>query len=407
MSQIETIMLVALGFAVAALIALFLGRLTWVFALGLGKKRMQRATPTTIAELQADRDRLRAEYAMLSRKLELRMTDLKTRLAEQMAEVSRNRNRIDHLISELRIRDKLINEREGELQSLRVQLAPLESELTSRTASVQQLKEQLRGRDEEIHKLSQVMEKLRAELTERNRQIAAMKKDIADREATGSLFHPDSLSAPDRLKKRIDDLTSLSTQIETQRQHLQTQKSELESLKSEIVAHSAVEHSASPAAAGAGSTALQQTSTTVAEGEALAELETSSRNLEQQLKVAERETAELENELKRLDESFNARLAEFNLNVDNAGPESSSKPPTTEQPGLTEIPATGESVAVLKSGAAAQGPIASSTEIVETVAEATGTEPRPVVPASRPLRGVANVISLAARLRGQHKAPQG
>jgi hypothetical protein len=145
----------------------------------------------------------------------------------------------------------------------------------------------------------------------------------------------------------------------------------------------------------------------VAKGEALAELETSSRNLEQQLKVAERETAELENELKRLDESFNARLAEFNLNVDNAGPESSSKPPTTEQPGLTEIPATGESVAVLKSGAAAQGPIASSTEIVETVAEATGTEPRPVVPASRPLRGVANVISLAARLRGQHKAPQG
>ena len=72
MSQIETIMLVALGFAVAALIALFLGRIAWVFALGLGKKRMQRAAPTTIAELQSDRDRLRAEYAMLSRKLDKR-----------------------------------------------------------------------------------------------------------------------------------------------------------------------------------------------------------------------------------------------------------------------------------------------------------------------------------------------
>jgi chromosome segregation ATPase len=195
MSQIETIMLVALGFAVAALIALFLGRIAWVFALGLGKKRMQRATPTTIAELQSDRDRLRAEYAMLWRKLELRMSDLKTKLAEQMAEVSRNRNRIDHLISELRNRDRLLNEREAELQSLRIQLAPLESELTARTASVQQLKEQLRGRDEEIHRLSHTSEKLRAELTERNRQIAAMKKEIADREASGVLLHPDSLSA--------------------------------------------------------------------------------------------------------------------------------------------------------------------------------------------------------------------
>jgi chromosome segregation ATPase len=178
MSQIETIMLVALGFAVAALIALFLGRIAWVFALSLGKKRMQRAAPTTIAELQSDRDRLRAEYAMLSRKLELRMNDLKTKLAEQMAEVSRNRNRIDHLISELRSRDRLINERDTELQSLRVQLTPLESELTARTAAVQQLKDQLRSRDEEIHRLTQASERLRAELTERNRQIAAMKKEI-------------------------------------------------------------------------------------------------------------------------------------------------------------------------------------------------------------------------------------
>ena len=95
MSQIETIMLVTLGFAVAALIALFLGRMIWSYALGLGKRRMQRSAPASMAELQADRDRLRAEYAMLARKLELRLDDLKTRLAEQTAEVSRNRNRID------------------------------------------------------------------------------------------------------------------------------------------------------------------------------------------------------------------------------------------------------------------------------------------------------------------------
>jgi myosin heavy subunit len=404
MSQIETIMLVALGFAVAALIALFLGRIAWVFALGLGKKRMQRAAPTTIAELQSDRDRLRAEYAMLSRKLELRMNDLKTKLAEQMAEVSRNRNRIDHLISELRSRDRIINERDIELHSLRVQLAPLESELTARTASVQQLKEQLRSRDEEIHRLTQAAERLRAELTERNRQIAAMKKEIADREASGDLLHPDSLSAQERLKKRIDDLTSLSRQIETQRRHLVHQKIELDSLKSEIDASSAAAGTAASDTDARGSFKLASPNP---EADSLASLDMSSRHLEQQLSAAERETAELENELRLLDETFNARLAELNVGIDNTARLTGTVP-------FEAVESTGLAERASAQGSIEPAPPAATESHVETaeavsvdsppesLAQANGTDPPPVSQASRPLRGVANVISLAARLRGQH-----
>jgi chromosome segregation ATPase len=370
MSQVETIMLVALGFAVAALIALFLGRFAWVFALRLGKKRMQRAAPSTIAELQADRDRLRAEYAMLSRKLELRMNDLKIKLAEQMAEVSRNRNRIDHLISEVRSRDAQLSQRDTELQGLRMQITPLETELSARTATVQNLKEQLRGRDEEIHKLSQTLEKLRSEISERNRQIAAIKKDVADREAWGVLA-PDALSAQNRLQKRIDDLMSLSRQIETQRRHLNQQKDEFESLKSELINQkldTAASDSDVPAAASG--------------DDALMNIDHSSRELERQLSAAERETAELESELKKLDESFNAKLAELNIAIDGA----SNLPvaePTAEPPVLADT--------------------ADTTEAPAEIAVATGTEPLAAAHASRPLRGVANVISLAARIRSQQK----
>jgi chromosome segregation ATPase len=399
MSQIETIMLVALGFAVAALIALFLGRIAWVFALSLGKKRMQRSTPTTIAELQSDRDRLRAEYAMLSRRLELRMSELKTKLAEQMAEVSRNRNRIDHLISELRARDKQLHERDTELQSLRVQLGPLEQELTARTASVQQLKEQLRSRDEEVQKLAQTLEKLRSELTERNRQIAAMKKDIADREATGALLHPDALSAQARLKKRIEDLTSLSQQIETQRRHLVHQKIELASLKSEI--------SAGGPADGEASLAMGDIKGSDAEAHALTTLDESSRDLEQQLNAAERETAELENELRQLDQTFNARLAELNFGIDNA-----AKLGGTLSAGADETLALSDEATRLETE-----PAEAAAEPAEMVAAPTESDP-PTPPAasdlepesqpvlaqtSRSLRSVANVISLAARSRSQQK----
>ena len=371
MSQVETIMLVALGFAVAALIALFLGRFAWVFALRLGKKRMQRAAPSTIAELQADRDRLRAEYAMLSRKLELRMNDLKIKLAEQMAEVSRNRNRIDHLITEVRSRDTQLAQRDAELQSLRMQLTPLETELSGRTATVQNLKEQLRGRDEEIQKLSQTLEKLRAEISERNRQVAAMKKDIADRQASDGLA-TDALSAQDRLQKRIDDLMSLSRQIETQRRHLNQQKDEFESLKSELINQKLADTSASDSGI----------SSAAAGDSAMTNLDHSSRELERQLSAAERETAELESELKQLDENFNAKLAELNIAIDGASKLPLAEP-TAEPPILADTADTAEAPA--------------------EIAVATGTEPLAAAHASRPLRGVANVISLAARIRSQQK----
>jgi chromosome segregation ATPase len=373
MSQVETIMLVALGFAVAALIALFLGRFAWVFALRLGKKRMQRAAPSTIAELQADRDRLRAEYAMLSRKLELRMNDLKIKLAEQMAEVSRNRNRIDHLITEVRSRDAQLTQRDAELQSLRMQLTPLETELSARTATVQNLKEQLRGRDEEIQKLSQTLEKLRTEISERNRQVAAMKKDIADRQASDGLA-TDALSAQDRLQKRIDDLMSLSRQIETQRRHLNQQKDEFESLKSELINQKLADAAASDAGM----------SSTAAGDKGLTDLDHGSRELERQLSAAERETAELESELKKLDENFNAKLAELNIAIDGASKLPVAEP-TAEPPILAETADT------------------ETAEVPAEIAVATGTEPLAAAHASRPLRGVANVISLAARIRSQQK----
>jgi chromosome segregation ATPase len=380
MSQIETIMLVALGFAVAALIALFLGRFAWVFALRLGKKRMQRAAPSTIAELQADRDRLRAEYAMLSRKLELRMNDLKIKLAEQMAEVSRNRNRIDHLISEVRSRDAQLAQRDAELQGLRMQLTPLETELSARTATVQNLKEQLRGRDEEINKLSQTLEKLRSEISERNRQIATIKKDVADREAWGILA-PDAASAQDRLQRRIDDLMSLSRQIETQRRHLNQQKDEFESLKSELIGQKLAD------------TAVSDTGVpSAAEGDdALMNLDHSSRELERQLSAAERETAELESELKKLDENFNAKLAELNIAIDGASKLPVAEP-TAEPPLLADAADAADAVDT-----------ADTTEAPAEIAVATGTEPLAAAHASRPLRGVANVISLAARIRSQQK----
>ena len=115
MSQTETLLLIGLGFSLAALLALFIGRLMWPFAIRLGARRMQRQVPSTVAELHTERDRLRAEYALLSQKLGARVESARASMAEQMAEVNRTRNRIETLVIELNQRDANLAARDQEI----------------------------------------------------------------------------------------------------------------------------------------------------------------------------------------------------------------------------------------------------------------------------------------------------
>ncbi len=62
MSKTEALLLIGLGFSIAALLALFIGRLMWSIAIRLGSRRMQSQVPSTVAELHTERDRLRAVY---------------------------------------------------------------------------------------------------------------------------------------------------------------------------------------------------------------------------------------------------------------------------------------------------------------------------------------------------------
>ncbi len=165
MFQIETIMPFAPGFILAALIAMFLGRGLWSYGVKIGQRRMQKLLPTSITELQADRDRLRAEYAIMTRKLELRLDNLKDRMAKQMVAVSRHKTRIEKLHGEVGKRDGLLLERARQIAAIRANSEPLESELVARTVSIQQLKEQLRNKAELVENLERenVQLRLRAE----------------------------------------------------------------------------------------------------------------------------------------------------------------------------------------------------------------------------------------------------
>ena len=87
--MIMTIMLVALGFLAATLLALLLAPLFWRRAERLTTRRLEQSMPMSIAETEADRDQLRASYAIIIRRLEAALSQEKMRSARQLVKISR------------------------------------------------------------------------------------------------------------------------------------------------------------------------------------------------------------------------------------------------------------------------------------------------------------------------------
>jgi chromosome segregation ATPase len=135
---IENIMYFALGALAAGLIALMIMPAIWRRAVRLTRKRIEAATPMSMAEFRADKDRLRAEFALSTRRLEMNVEALRKRLADQVGDISRKRNDLSALKTDRDQHLASVAELEERETDLRARILELEHdgiELSQRLAS--------------------------------------------------------------------------------------------------------------------------------------------------------------------------------------------------------------------------------------------------------------------------------
>jgi len=156
---IENIMYFALGLLAAGLLALIIMPAVWKRAVRLTKRRIEAATPITMAEFRADKDQLRAEFALTTRKLEMTIETLRKRLADQLNDADGRRTDMGVLkneregylaeLSERGTREAQMSARLAELErdttDLGQRLRMRERELLERGKEVQSLREATRG----------------------------------------------------------------------------------------------------------------------------------------------------------------------------------------------------------------------------------------------------------------------
>ena len=187
--MIESVMYFGIGFLVAALFGLLFVPLVHNRAVRLTMKRLEASTPLSIAEIRADKDQLRAEFAMTTRRLEMSVDKLKAKTTNQLAELGKKTDAINQLKKELGEKTATIFALETRDKTLRDQLRGTEEEFQIKSGALREAERQLADKESELTKLlgdlgerSLMADSQRTEISALHAQVEAHKVSVADYE---------------------------------------------------------------------------------------------------------------------------------------------------------------------------------------------------------------------------------
>jgi chromosome segregation ATPase len=229
--MIEPVMYFGIGFLVAALLGLLFVPLVHNRAVRLTMRRLEAATPLSIAEIRADKDQLRAEFAMSTRRLEMSVEHMKTKTTTQLAELGKKADAINQLKKELGEKTATIFSLEARDKSLREQLRTTEQEFEIKSNSLRNAERGLADKEAELVKLiaelgehSIIADSQRVELAAVRTQVEAMKVSVGDYERTVK-------ETEQRLARERDDAAASTANLNEARgkvDNLGTRTTELE-----------------------------------------------------------------------------------------------------------------------------------------------------------------------------------
>lgn len=187
--MIEPIMYAAIGFLISMLCGLMIVPLVHNRAVRLTTRRMEAATPLSMAEIQADKDQLRAEFAMSARRLEMSVDQLKNKTTSQLAELGKKTDAINRMKIELGEKNATIFALEARETAVKEQLHATEQEFSTKTELLRNAEQALADKQAELGKLnaelsdrSMVADSRQVELVAVRTQIEELKGRVGEAE---------------------------------------------------------------------------------------------------------------------------------------------------------------------------------------------------------------------------------
>jgi chromosome segregation ATPase len=135
--MIESMMYIGIGFLVAGLLVIGVIPLVHARAVRLTMRRLEADNPLSMAEIAAEKDQLRAEFAMTMSRLEMTVEQLKAKTTSQLAELGKKGEAIGRIKFELSEKTAALFALEAKERQLSEDLATTQDELAAKTAALE------------------------------------------------------------------------------------------------------------------------------------------------------------------------------------------------------------------------------------------------------------------------------
>jgi len=236
--MIEPVMFFGIGFLFAALIGLIIIPLVQARAVRLTMRRLEAATPLSMAEIQADKDQLRAEFAMSTRRLEMSVEQMKAKTTSQLAELGKKSDAINRLKAELGEKTATIFALEARDKALKDQLRATEEELSFKLNAMRAAERALAEKQADLAKLthevdqqSVINDSQRIELVALRTQVDALKGRVSDSER-------EFKSTEDRFSRERSDAKQVTDLLEAERTKVGNLADRVSDLERQLAAQS-------------------------------------------------------------------------------------------------------------------------------------------------------------------------
>lgn len=181
--MVQSILFFLLGFLCAGFIALLLAPPIWRRAVTLTHRRLEAALPLTQAELRADKDRVRAEFAMQARCLEMTIEALRDKEAGHKVEIGRMQEQARIVDADKAELSRTISDMEARNAALAAQLEEAGAKAAKQEADLAQVRQELVRRDEEHAKVSRMYEEASFLASSRQIELVARESEL-ERQST-------------------------------------------------------------------------------------------------------------------------------------------------------------------------------------------------------------------------------
>jgi chromosome segregation ATPase len=211
--MIEPIMFFGIGFLVASLFGLVLIPLVHNRAVRLTMRRLEAATPLSMAEIQADKDQLRAEFAMSTRRLELSVEQMKAKTTSQLAELGKKTDAINRLKVELGEKTAAIFSLEAREKSLKDQLQATETEHSVKIGALRESERMLSDKQAELAKVSADLGERSATADSQRVEATALRVQVEALKERVTVHEREAHEIGDRLTKERQDATAATADL--------------------------------------------------------------------------------------------------------------------------------------------------------------------------------------------------